>query len=357
MLRHPVVITAVVAAVIVVAAAVAMGQGGSDVKLDFVVCPTHAGNPRNGEGDVIELRDGSLLMAYTKWVGGGGDNSSAFIAGRISTDGGATWGEDFVIQPNDAKMNVMSVSLLRMKSGNILLGYLRKNNVNDCKTYIRFSSNEGKTWSRQICANPDPGYHVQNNDRMIQLSTGRLLSPVAWSPDYTKDFNFKSFCYYSDDRGYTWHRSRNMVEVKTSGGAQEPGVVELKDGRILMIFRSTGGYVGKAYSSDGGESWTKPEMIKELPSPCGPQTIERIPSTGDLLLIWENNPKARTPLAAAISRDEGETWENIRNIADDPKASYCYTSCTFIDDDVLLTYYAPGGLHLTRMPVSWFYRS
>ena len=340
---------------------VAYGQGGNGMKLDFVVCPTSANNTRNGEGDMIELKDGSLLVAYTRWGGGGSDNDRAVIAGRISKDGGTTWGEDFVIQENDADMNVMSVSLLRLKSGEIMFGYLHKNSDADCRTIVRISSDEGKTWGPKVVADIGPGYHVQNNDRMVQLSTGRILSPVAWVMNGAKEGNYRSFCYYSDDGGKTWQASRTWVEITASSGAQEPGVVELKDGRVMMIFRSTAGYVGKSYSSDGGVTWSPAEMIKELPSPCGPQTIERIPSTGDLLLIWENNPNSpngdqkRTPLTAAISRDDGQTWEHIRNIADDPNAGYCYTSCTFVGDDVLLTYYAPGGLHLSRMPVSWFY--
>ena len=32
------------------------------------------------------------------------------------------------------------------------------------------------------------------------------------------------------------------------------------------IFRSEGGYVGKACSSDQGITWTQPEMIKQLKS-------------------------------------------------------------------------------------------
>ena len=28
---------------------------------------------------------------------------------------------------------------------------------------------------------------------------------------------------------------------------------------------------------------------------------------------------------------------------------------TFVVDDVILIHYAPGGLHLSKMPVSWFY--
>jgi hypothetical protein len=77
---------------------------------------------------------------------------------------------------------------------------------------------------------------------------------------------------------------------------------------------------------DARARWTHAEPTM-LDSPTAPATIARIPSTGDLLLIWNNRPPARThmqdrfPLTAAISRDEGQTWAEIRNLDDTPGSS------------------------------------
>ena len=107
-------------------------------------------------------------------------------------------------------------------------------------------------------------------------------------------------------------------------------------------------------------------------APVAPSTIVRIPSTGDLLLIWNDcfrdgpdAEAARTPLTAAISRDEGETWEHVRDLETDPSLWYAYTSVTFLDDRALLTYWVdervgdPRLLHLKlrSVPVSWFYQA
>jgi len=313
-------------------------------------------------------------MSYSKFTGGGKDNDGAHIAGKLSRDGGRTWSDDFLLQPNDADMNVMSSSLLRLESGKLLLGYLRKNSGDDCRVYFRLSSDEGKTWGEERLAQnslKNRGYHVQNNDRMIQLSTGRILSPVALN---IPDWFLVCFVFYSDDEGKTWHRSRRFVQRPTMGGAGEPGVVELKDGRVMMVFRSYGGYVGRAYSNDGGVTWSEGEMIEQLAAPQSPQTVKRIPSTGDLLIVWNHNleaPKSgiwqygqpvpseaarrRLPLTSAISRDEGKTWQHLRNIEDGPSGGYAYTSMTFLGDDVLLTYSGPKGIYLKRLPVAWFY--
>ena len=42
------------------------------------------GNPRNSEGDIIELKDGRLCLIYTRFTGGGGDHAAADLAMRIS---------------------------------------------------------------------------------------------------------------------------------------------------------------------------------------------------------------------------------------------------------------------------------
>ena len=104
------------------------------------------GNPRNSEGDFIKLKDGRILFVYTHFTGNSGvDHASAHLAGRFSDDGGKTWTkEDTLILPNEAKMNVMSVSLLRLQDGRIALFYCRKNSFWDCLPIMRTSEDEAK---------------------------------------------------------------------------------------------------------------------------------------------------------------------------------------------------------------------
>jgi sialidase-1 len=149
----------------------------------------------------------------------------------------------------------------------------------------------------------------------------------------------------------------------------EPGVVELADGRLLMIIRTSLRDIYVSYSGDHGVTWSEPKPMG-VGAPVAPSTITRIPSTGDLLLIWNDcfrddpdGEGARVPLTAAISRDEGETWEHKRDLETDPAMWYAYTSVTFVDDRALLTYWVdergsdPRLMHLKlrSVPVDWFY--
>lgn len=356
-----------------VAALLAVTAAGSGPERVLELAPS-AGNPRNSEGDFVALKDGRLFFVYTHYTGGFDDDATAHLAGRFSSDGGRTWTpESVTVLPNEGKQNVMSVSLLRLQDGRIGLFYLRKNSTSDCRAYLRFSEDEGQTWSEPTLCIPDEGYFVVNNDRVVQLKSGRLVVPAASHTFYRKEFLARgaAMCYLSDDGGKTWRRSETVVEgpAESRSGLQEPGVVELKDGRLLMLCRTDQGCQMRAWSSDGGSTWSPAERT-ELLSPVSPATFEIIPSTGDLLLVWndhrgidEARRGKRTPLSVALSRDEGRSWEQAKVLEDDPQGWYCYTAMEFTEDAVLLGYCAgntptENGLartRITRIPLDWLY--
>jgi sialidase-1 len=281
--------------------------------------------------------------------------------------------EDQLILENEGKMNIMSVSLLRLKNGDIALFYLRKNSVSDCIPMLRFSKDEAKTWSDPVrCINDREGYFVLNNHRVVQLKNGRLLMAVAYHGNISGDLKNRlgsAWSYYSDDDGITW-KPGNEVANPDSVIIQEPGVIELKDGRILMWIRTNAGVQYESFSNDLGVDWSSARR-SIIPSPLSPAAIDRIPKTGDLLLVWNNNDQSaaasrgkRTPQTVAISKDEGKTWEKIQNIETDPDGWYCYTAVHFTGSSVLLGYCAGSQLkntHLSetdivRIPLSQIYK-
>jgi len=335
------------------------GKGVEDVlKLD-----TGPDNPRNSEGDFITLNDGRVLFIYTHYTGtSADDHATAYLAGRYSSDKGETWTkEDTKIIDQEGAMNVMSVSLLRLQNGDIALFYLKKNSTFDCIPIMRISKDEAKTWSDpEPCIRDKEGYFVLNNNRVIQLKNGRLLLAVALhqSPGDEKFSNLgRLWSYYSDDNGKTWKAS---TEVSNPGKivTQEPGMVELKNGNILMYARTTANVQYFSYSKDQGETWSDVEP-GNLKSPCSPATIARIPSTGDLLVVWNDNgvDQNRTPLNIAVSKDDGKTWVNNKILENNPKGSYCYSAIHFTGDDVLLGYFdwSTVGVTIKKINIDWIY--
>ncbi|MCQ2395597.1 MAG: glycoside hydrolase [Kiritimatiellae bacterium] len=340
--------------------------------------PQAKDNPRNGEGDFIRLKDGRILFVYTEYRGESNlDHAPAHLVKCYSSDGGETWTKPVETVPRSGKQNDMCVSLIRLKDGRIGLMYLRKNSATDCRPVMRFSSDEGETWSgiTECVAASETAYWVGNNARLTMLKSGRLIEPLARHNPSDGQFG-RLMCVYSDDQGTTW-KSGNLYEPpKDEAGkpviVQEPGVVELKDGRLYLYARTDRGRQWQAFSKDGGVTW---EYFGPSPiyGPRGPATISRLKS-GDLLLVWndhEGHPEymkrgepwlvgIRAPLTLAISKDEGRTWINRKTLETDLDGFFCYFAVLEQDDGLLLAYYNQpnlAGCCVTKVPFDWLQAS
>lgn len=324
-------------------------------------------NPRYTEGSVIELSDGSLLAAITEFHESDDDFAKARIVARQSFDDGRTWKAARTLQENTGMLNVMSVTLRRLADSSIGMFYLQKNSHSQLNLYLKISNDETQSFGSAIQVTTNDGYHVVNNDRITILSDGRLLAPAASTPDVTAVNHFVSRVFISDDAGKTWRPGSGHVDAPQRG-AMEPEVIELNDGRILMLIRNQLGFIGKSLSADGGDTWSPMESLG-VRSPEAPATIRRIPATGDLLLVWNNTFDGtkghgghRTPLTAAISSDEGASWILLKNLEPDPTLTYSYTSLTFVRNRAVLSYWInpiDSGRYssvVRSLPVSWFYQ-
>jgi len=319
---------------------------------------------RGRMGDIIKLLDGSLLMSYT-------ENG---IMGIKSTDLGKTWGTPFTLVPDPkppAKGYYCHPSFLRLKDGHILMSYIYSTHPSTPyygHNYYRRSSDEGKTWTEQFLMTPHKGYVLVHNDRLFTLSTGRIIAIAEYKahrPSTDDHGGFVGIAFYSDDDGYNWQVSKNVVDMQPIE-VQEAGGVELNDGQVMMFARTYSGHPVRAYSNNGGETWSEGEEIQELEMPyAGLPTVKRILSTGDLLFIWiseravdNENPKIhrRCALTSAISKDDGKTFIHFRHIRRDPEDDFGYQCVEFISYNlVLVGYHARDGIHLARIGIDWFY--
>ena len=335
-------------------------------EISELLYPATQKHPRYTEGSIVALANGNLLFAVTEFQDDGSDFAKAHIVARQSADDGRTWGDKTRLQENTGGMNVMSVTLRRLPNGSIGLFYLQKNSHRDLKMFVRHSTDEAATFGKPIPVTNNDGYHVVNNDRVTVLSSGRLLAPAASTPDVQKVNHFVCHCYISDDNGSSWRNGTGEVDAPKRG-AMEPEVVELNDGRVLMLIRTQLGYVGKSYSDDGGETWSQMTSLG-VKGPEAPATLRRIPSTGDLLLIWNNTYTAgaghggkRTPLTAAISSDEGASWQVVDNLESNSQLTFSYTSLTFVRHRAVMSYWESGpgkgqlSCRFRSVPVAWFY--
>ncbi|NLF22294.1 MAG: exo-alpha-sialidase [Lentisphaerae bacterium] len=358
---------------------------------------------RSGEGAAVELKDGRLLLVYGRFKGGG-DASPAELVSRISADGGRSWSEpSLFFAPEPGWVNAMSASLLRLADGRIAALFLVKLQHDLCVPYWTTSADEGVTWTPPRRLVDGHGYYVINNDRLVQLSDGRLLAPYAYSPHVAGCAQPLSGCLISDDGGESWRHGRQEIQVEPGHYhlphrivadatpplrifrqghvcTQEPGVVELADGRVMMWARSNGGCAYAALSEDRGDHWSPYECLCPIPMANGPATIKRLPGTRRLVMLHNDRSDVpfgdptfswRTPLAVSTSDDEGRSWRPHAPLIADTSHNYCYASLCFFGGKALVSTYESldvpqpeGGvlrrnLHSLRLVVvenDWFAR-
>jgi len=318
-------------------------------------------NPRNSEGSFLVTKAGRIRFIYTRYTGNShSDHASADLAEVFSDDGGATWHDRGVVISHGDAANIMSVSLLRLQDGSVRMFYLEKRTIPNvymnCILMMRRSDDEGESWSEATRLLPHDGYFVMNNDRAVQLSSGRIVLPLASHPWRTaaRPRPGMIFTLFSDDNGETWTESETMLtpdyQTETSAGFQEPGVIELEADKLLLWIRTARGYQFRSISCDRGNTWSPAAADLNFPSPCSPMSMKRDPATGYLYAVWNGTDRRlypllpattdRTPLVLVRSRDNGATWETGRAVLveQEPDHGYCYTAMLFHGDSLLLAY-------------------
>jgi len=180
----------------------------------------------------------------------------------------------------------------------------------------------GEAWSEPAMI--FRGYSGATNGA-IETQAGTLLVPISY--DVANPGRLVSACIRSTDGGLTWTTS-DAVDIGGQGdhgGALEPTVVELQDGRIWLIIRTDLGRFFEAFSTDQGQTWSTPEPTA-LASPHSPGYILRLAS-GRLAFAWNNTmatSKDRRTMSIAISKDDGQTWATPVDLATAEQLSYPY---------------------------------
>lgn len=344
-----------------------------------IICDLAPGenNPRNSEGAFVRLKNGEIMFAYTHYLGDDGDDGApAEIRAFVLSPDGERKGEERVIKglvPEGVVFqNMMSVSFVRFEN-KIAMIYLVKHVPYNCTPYIVFSYDEGESWTTPKRIIEQNGYFVLNNDRVIKLSDGRIMTSVAYTPiditDEADGLTFKkgvighpaeAWVYASEDEGETWEK---ISEVKFTycdrpyftAGWQEPGLLEEDDGSIRMFFRTELGRIYDCRSNDGGKSWSVPGPT-QFTAPISPICPKRL-SSGKVLYVWNPEPLyngksqlvegvwtgAREPLAVTALSD-GQRLSKITEVDRDPRRGFAYTAIHELDDGSVLLGYCAGSV-------------
>jgi predicted neuraminidase len=326
-------------------------------ELSHEIVPATAEAKRNGEAAFIPLKDGSLLLLY-----GAHSKPGDWDRGEIrqirSRDGGQTWSQPETVF-SDPKRSLFQCALARLPSGDLGLTHTSLAHGQDAIKVFRRSSDEGKTWSEPIViSDKEYAYTTGPWDKLYVLESGRLIAILHCNlkPDAKKQGGpLGSYTVFSDDDGKTWKRSpaSDVLHVadnphKGNGrghewGFWEPSLVEHAPGKLLMLGRTTTGWLWESRSADNGTTWSAP-VKTAVSNPVAPPVLTRVPGTDTLVLIqnpdvdmqsgWHGGP--RRALAFRTSTDGGHTWSEPTDIyrSADDKLWPDYPAIRWIDGNL-----------------------
>jgi predicted neuraminidase len=159
-------------------------------------------------------------------------------------------------------------------------------------------------------------------NRPLVLSTGAYLLPVYHERgDDTEAVGAEStslFLRYDPSaKKPEWVPTGRIVHPK---GNVQPAPVEIEPGRLVAYCRRGGdykpetiGYLVRAESTDGGQTWS-PGRDSSFPNPNAAVDFLKLRS-GNLLLVYNDSMKDRTPLSVALSEDGDKSYAYKRDVA------------------------------------------
>ena len=287
--------------------------------------PKYIGEPCSNEGtNLLAEKDGSIKFIYRKgdWDNGGFTHE---LFQMSTIDQGRSWTQPRVIgSTGPGKQCFATISPV---SGEVIVFFInRQKNKKGNYRFVRTQNNR-TDWSYNKRFDTIPfggmGYgsclwiDMPNNHKRVLCGVHGQGKGAG--------------CYFSDDDGLSWKPSNrayvpDLIPNIWHTSSVEPAFVEMNDGRIWMLMRTSNDRLWESYSSDRGETWSK---AKPSIFSCGPNSwvsLKKL-STGEILLVW-NNAMSMPPCStqdqwsftnrdlihAAISPNDGKNWYGFREV-------------------------------------------
>lgn len=277
--------------------------------------PQYVGAPTPGQSVTNRAFTGIPSMAvapkgrmWATWYAGvtPGEDQNNYVVLTTSGDGGATWTEALVVDPDAAgPVRAFDPELWVSPDGRLFFFWAQmEKGRRDAELGV---------WCIET-TEPDAGQPTWSQPRRIGdgvmmckplvLSSGEWVLPISRWREHDESAQF----IVSTDAGKTWTRRGGCNMPKDVRQFDEHMFVERKDGSLWLLVRTTYG-IGESVSTDRGTKWPelKPSAILHTPSRF---FISRLAS-GNLLLVKHGPLDTRTGrshIMAYISKDDGHTW-------------------------------------------------
>lgn len=314
-------------------------ETGEDVFFRATVSPVT--DEYHGQWNVAlaELLDGQVLAT---WEAGHTETKTPnVILSSTSSDGGRSWGEVRIFYHRDGvRCTPSGFFQLGEELHCVHTELPLAGHKGQCLIVDRVSTDGGARWGeRRVIWATTYGAAMQP----VVLRDRRIALPLYYSASKADgSAGSVTRVLISADGAQTWSETAT-IPCDIAPGPMEPALAECDDGRWLCLVRTRG--TAKLYatrSADHGQSWTQATPLP-LESPESIARLLRL-HDGSLLAVWNGvaskRQGPRTPLTAARSYDGGRTWPQRRDLIHDPaRGLYSNHGVVQLRDGTLLVAY------------------
>lgn len=302
----------------------------------------------------VKNAQGDLLVAHFGGTKEGAPDLGIWLSRRI----GGIWEEPKRIKYFYGFQHWNPI--LFMHGEKVILYYKVGHSPQDWYTMMSESDDFGETWTESKEAVMDdhtPRVATKNN--ILVAQDGRWFGGSSTETDLDHD----CFIDISDDFGKTWKKhpipfthqylphadkiewdgvdelwESEATRVLKWDGIIQPALWQSDPNTFHCLMRSSRGVIFRSDSVDGGETWCE-AYPTELPNNnCG---IDLVCLADKTLVLFYNptnvNWGERTPLSAAVSTDNGKTWDRCYDFETEP-GEYSYPYAITDGKTIDLTY-------------------
>ena len=307
---------------------------------------------------LVELKGGGILVAYF----GGSWEKAPDTAIWVSRKRGQAW-EYPRVAADIRGVPLWNPVLFRRNDGSIRLFFKAGKEISEWKTYFSDSYDEGESFTppAELVPGDDSGGRGPVKNKPIRLKNGAVLAPASLEAGGIWD----CFVDISADDCVSWTKSapvplrRVLLHQGGSTDAQiihrpydphllfgrgmiQPTLWEDETGGVHMLCRTTSSRIFRSDSLDGGHTWS---LAYDTGLPNNNSGIDAcVLPDGALVLAYnprENLPGyykgPRTPLAAAVSLDQGRTFQPLLTL-EDQAGNFAYPAVIAEGNRVMITY-------------------
>ncbi len=280
----------------------------------FLLAPSHVGLPRPEHAATNRAFQGipSLAVApsgriWANWYAGvtPGEDENNYVVITTSADGGKTWNESLVIDPDGpGPVRAFDPEIWMSPDGRLFVFWAQAQGHDGTVAGVWCIETDRPDAANPIWSKPR---RIADGIMMCKptvLSSGEWLLPVS---TWRKTDN-SAKVIESSDGGKTWALRGACHVPEKDRQFDEHMIIERQDGSLWMLVRTNYG-IGESVSSDRGKTWPvlKPSSIAH---PSARFFIRRLQS-GNLLLVKHGPVKEKTGrshLTAYLSKNDGIDW-------------------------------------------------